>query len=69
MGKTCKRVSMHENNWFKVAATKAILRSTSVNQQIPHAVTIFTANLDEFDYWVYILLLPQPHFIFSTPAL
>jgi hypothetical protein len=92
MEKTCKRVSMHDNNWFRVAATKALLRSTNVNHQVPYGVTIFTANLDELDYWMYILtyplqamgsskgltvssgtslcllLLSQPHFLFSTPA-
>jgi hypothetical protein len=55
MEKTCKRVSMHGNNWFRVSGTMALLRSTSVNQQVPYAVTIFTTNLDELDYFMYIL--------------
>jgi hypothetical protein len=50
--KTCERVSMHRNNWFKEAATKPILRNASVNQQFHHVMTIFTANLDEIDYWM-----------------
>jgi hypothetical protein len=38
--KTRKGVLRYGNNWFTVAAKKAILRNTSVNRQFSHTVAI-----------------------------